>query len=234
LNNYEAVFRNDDNPEIIYSIDFELNEFEGGFPADWLVAVQYVNNKGLVENPIKVGSHQQWVCFTPEYEAFLKENPTDERPIVNIDSYNEEGNQLFRWINKYRGEWSDGTRFWTSDVKIYRLAEAFLFKAEIENALGNQPGAMAALNAIAQRAYGQDNFYSGSYSKDALDEIILNERLKEFAAEGKSWWDLIRFGVVFENVASLNGRENEQGVLFWPVNSNSLNSNPNIQQTPGY
>lgn len=234
LNSYEEVFRNDDNQEVIFGIDFKLNEFEGGFAADWLVAVQYVNDKSLVENPVKVGSHQQWVCFTPEYEAFLKENPEDTRSSVNIDTYEEEGNRLFRWINKYLGDWSDGTRFWTSDIKVYRLAEAYMFKAEIENALSNQTAAVEALNQVVQRAYGEADYYAGSYSKDALDEIILDERLKEFAAEGKSWWDLIRFGEVFDRVESLQSQQNEPNILFWPVNINSLNSNPKIQQTSGY
>lgn len=234
LNNYETVFRNDDNQEIIFAINFELNEYEGGFPADWLVAVQYINDKSLVENPIPVGSHQQWTCFTTGYETFLYEDPNDSRAKVSIDSYDEIGNRLFRWINKYRGDWADGTRFWTSDIKIYRFAEAILFKAEIENALGNQSAAVAELNKIAKRAYGQDGYYAGTYSKEELDEIILDERLKEFSAEGKSWWDLIRFGVVFDRVITLNGRENEPNILLWPVNNSSINTNPNITQTPGY
>lgn len=234
LENYEEVFRNDDNEELIFSIDFEMNEATGGFATDWLVAVQYVNDKSLVENPIKVGSHQQWVTFTPAYEDFLYEVPEDSRSSVSIDSYIEEGNQNFRWINKYLGEWSDNTRFWTSDIKIYRFAEAILFMAEIENTLGNTGEAVKFLNKIAHRAYGKENYYSGDYTQNELNELILVERLKEFSAEGKSWWDLIRFGVVFEKVQSLQGRENEPNILFWPVNSNSLNSNSNITQTQGY
>jgi hypothetical protein len=109
-----------------------------------------------------------------------------------------------------------------------------MFKAEIENALGNQPAAMAQLNKVTERAYGTSDYYSGSFSQQELDEIILNERLKEFAAEGKSWWDLIRFGEVFERVATLNGRENEQNILYWPVDVASINRNPAIKQTPGY
>jgi hypothetical protein len=57
--------------------------------------------------------------------------------------------------------------------------------------------------------------------------------MKEFAAEGKTWWDFIRFGVVFTKVPGLTGREDEQNVLLWPVNSASINGNPNIKQTPG-
>ena len=234
LGNYESVFRNDENNEIIFAINFELNEYEGGFPADWLVAVQYINDKSLVENPIPVGSHQQWTTFTPAFEAFLYENPLDTRAKVSIDSYDEAGNMLFRWINKYRGDWTDGTRFWTSDVKVYRFAEAIMFKAEIENALGNQAASVTELNKIAKRAYGQDDYYAGTYTKEELDAIILDERLKEFAAEGKSWWDMIRFDVVFDRVLTLNGREGEQNILLWPVHNNSINSNPNITQTAGY
>lgn len=234
LGDYESVFRNDENNEIIFALNFELNEYEGGFPADWLVAVQYVNDKGLVENPIPVGSHQQWTTFTPAFEAFLYEDTLDSRAVVNIDYYNEEGNRLFRWINKYRGDWTDGSRFFTSDIKLYRFAEAILFKAEIENALGHPDLALAEVNKIAERAYGQADYYPGPYSQEELDGIILDERLKEFAAEGKSWWDMIRFDVVFDRVETLIGREGEENILLWPVNIESINSNPNITQTPGY
>ena len=234
LDNYESVFRNDNNNEIIFALNFELNEYEGGFHADWLVAVQYINDKSLVENPIPVGSHQQWSCFTPSFEAFLYEDTLDTRAIVSIDSYNEEGNRLFRWINKYRGDWTDGTRFFTSDIKIYRFAEALMFKAEIENALGNTDLALAEVNKIAERAYGQADYYPGPYTQEELDAIILDERLKEFSAEGKSWWDMIRFDVAFDRVETLIGREGEENILLWPVNIESINSNPNITQTPGY
>ena len=234
LNDYETIFRNEGNDEIIFALNFEREEYEGGFAADWLIAVQYVNDKSLVENPIKVGSHQQWVTFTDDFEAFLYEDENDSRSKTNLDFYDEAGNQRFKWINKYLGEWSDNTRFFTSDIVVYRYAEAIMFKAEIENALGNQPAAMAQLNKVTERAYGTSDYYSGSFSQQELDEIILNERLKEFAAEGKSWWDLIRFGEVFERVATLNGRENEQNILYWPVDVASINRNPAIKQTPGY
>ncbi|MCK4678958.1 MAG: RagB/SusD family nutrient uptake outer membrane protein [Bacteroidales bacterium] len=234
LGNYETVFRNDDNNEIIFALDFEINEYEGGFSTDWLVAVQWINDKSLVENTIATGSHAQWVCFTPAYEAFLYEDSLDTRAKVSIDTYDEVGNRLFRWINKYRGDWVNETRFFTSDIKIYRLAEAILFKAEIENELGNQASSLVEVNKIAKRAYGQDDYYAGTYTKEELDAIILDERLKEFSAEGKSWWDMIRFGVVFNRVVSLIGRESEPGILLWPVHVNAINTNPNITQTNGY
>ena len=67
-----------------------------------------------------------------------------------------------------------------------------------------------------------------------LNEAIVTERMKEFAAEGKLWWDFIRLGVVFKKAPYLIGRENELNILLWSVAQTSINKNPNIIQTPGY
>ena len=58
----------------------------------------------------------------------------------------------------------------------------------------------------------------------------------EFAGECKSWFDLIRFGEVFNRVPALVGRENDnQGnILLLPVNDDTISRNPKIKQTPGY
>ena len=127
-----------------------------------------------------------------------------------------------------------GTRIFDSDVIVYRYADALLFDAEIKLAKQDITGALVSLNRIAERAYGEKDFYSSGLSSDAIEEAILNERLKEFAAEGKLWWDYIRFGVAFEKNSYLKGRENELNVLLWPIAQASINRNPNLTQTPGY
>lgn len=233
--NYENIFRNDDNEEIIFAINFEQNEATANFCSEYLIPAQYIVNLDLIGNPVQIGSHQQRCQLTKDFLLFLNENPNDTRTEVSFAIYYDtENNFEYRWINKYLGEWINNSRYFTSDIKLYRLAEAILFKAEIENALDNQIEALNRLNVIAKRAYGVDNYYSGTYDKKTLDELILNERLKELTVEGKSWFDLIRFGVVFDRVKTLAGRENEQNILFWPVNKASIDSNQNIKQTPGY
>ena len=108
-----------------------------------------------------------------------------------------------------------------------------LFKAEIEAAKeGGDP--LPYLNRVAKRAYGKDDFYPADLSGEALNEAIFNERLKEFAAEGKSWWDYIRMGYAFIKIPSLVGRENETNILLWPISSACFEDNPNIRQTLGY
>ena len=228
--NYTDVFGNKQGQEIIFAWSYIKDEY----PSDYLVPSQYVSDEAI-ENPVKVGSHQQWCFYTEEYKTLLSENADDKRTKVSFETYfDEPKNATFQWINKFAGEWTNGTRVFDSDIIVYRYADALLFDAEIKLAKQDLSGALASLNKIAKRAYGVENFYASGLDADAIKDAILNERLKEFAAEGKLWWDYIRFGVAFEMNSFLKGREGELNVLLWPVSSTSINKNPNITQTPGY
>lgn len=234
MSDFSSVFTSELNQEIVFAWSLVMDEFTGGYPADHLVPLQYISTQ-FVENPIKVGSHQQWIFLTDDYKAFLSENEDDQRTNVSFETFfDAPKDATFQWVNKYAGSWENGTRVFDSDIVVYRYADALLMSAEIENALGNSPLAVERLNTVAERAYGIANFYSTGLPSDQIDHDILNERKKEFVSEGKIWWDLIRFGVVFDEVPSLAGREDEQNILLWPVHNNSINTNPNIIQTPGY
>lgn len=233
LNDFGQVFSNELNQEIIFAWNYTQDEFTGGYPSDYLVPLQYIS-PSYVENPIKVGSHQQWIFLTDEFKAFLEEDDRDTRTRVTFDTYfDAPKNATFQWINKLAGSWENATRVFDSDVVVYRYADALLLSAEIENALGNRSQAIQRLNEVAARAYKVDAYYAAGMSQQQVDHSILAERKKEFVAEGKLWWDFIRFGVVFDEVPSLHGRAGEQHVLLWPVHNNSINTNPNIKQTQG-
>lgn len=98
--------------------------------------------------------------------------------------------------------------------------------------MGQTNQAIVEINKIAKRAYNIDNYYSAGLSKEEVNEILLDERIKEFVIEGKSWFDILRFGKAFERISSLQGKENIQNVLLWPVSYNTINRNGNITQTP--
>ena len=234
LSDFNSVFRNELNNEIIFAWSYVKDEYTGGYPADYLVPSQYTST-ATIENPVKVGSHQQWAFYTQAYKDFLSSVPGDKRTIVSFETFfDAPKNQTFQWINKYAGTWESGTRIFDSDIVVYRYADVILFNAEVENSLGNKGAAISELNKIAKRAYGIDNYYPATLTAAEVNEKIIDERMKEFAAEGKIWWDFVRFGVAFAKVPSLIGRENEQNILLWPVNSASINGNPNIKQTPGF
>jgi hypothetical protein len=111
------------------------------------------------------------------------------------------------------------------------MADLIMFDAEIKNDQNQKDGAIDALNKVAKRAYGVDNYYPKTLTKDEVTEKIIHERKKEFSAEGKLWWDYIRFGVAFRDVPSLVGRENERNLLLWPISQTSINKNPALEQT---
>lgn len=231
---YANIFKNELGSEIIFAWSYIQDEYTGGYPEDYLVPSQYVSS-AAIENPVKVGSHQQWCFYTDEYKTLLSENANDQRTIVSFETYYDEPKKAtFQWINKFAGQWSNGTRIFDADIIVYRYADALLFDAEIRNAKNDIPGAVASLNKIAGRAYGVQDYYPKTMTSVQLNEAILNERLKEFAAEGKLWWDYIRMGVAFQKAPYLIGRESEVNILLWPVSATSINKNPNIIQTPGY
>src|SRR5690606_21690214 len=197
MTDFSSVFTSELNQEIVFAWSYVMDEHTGGYPADHLVPLEYISAQYIV-NPIKVGSHQQWIFLTDEYKHFLSTNANDQRTKVSFETFfDEPKNATFQWINKYAGSWQNQTRVFDADIVVYRYADALLMSAEIENALGNAPLAIDRLNAVAKRAYGITDFYPNALSPQQIDRVILDERKKEFVSEGKIWWDLIRFDVVF-------------------------------------
>ena len=222
--------------EIIFTIRFVKDEYEGGFAKNYLLSVnaiatkdkQYVGDgtgKTIVVGT--EGSLAQRVLFTTDFINFLFANTKDKRAQVTypLVSYSKK----YRWINKYIGSWINQTRVFNSDIIVYRLADAILFQAELYNATGETSKAISCLNDIALRAYGISKYYKETLSNIEVDKYIMDEREKEFAAECKIWWDMIRMGVVFDRVKTLSGRQGEPNVLLWPISYSSLNSNPNLK-----
>lgn len=87
---------------------------------------------------------------------------------------------------------------------IYRLAEMYLIKAEALNCLGRTSEAATALLTVRQRAVPaisdlrtdrdflkQSVLASKSFAE--FEDEILAERASELGAEGKRWFDLVRF-----------------------------------------
>ena len=239
LDNYADVFscNNKGNKEIIFELRFvRTTEEFTTFYDDYLIPTSKYTDKEsyMQDESVKTGSQDQWYSFSQSFQEFLYEDPDDSRSVTNFTWFvvPETGNR-YSWINKFPGEWISGVRYFTSDIPLYRYSEALLFKAEIEAArTGGDP--LPYLNRVARRAYGKDNYYPEGMSAEEINEAIFNERLKEFAAEGKSWWDYIRFGYVFTKIPSLVGRQNETNILLWPIATACMDDNPNIRQTLGY
>ncbi|MCK5694490.1 MAG: RagB/SusD family nutrient uptake outer membrane protein [Bacteroidales bacterium] len=232
---YEDVFREEMNDETVFSIFFDIVEGPDQFGERFTFQANQVEGD-YRDNPVPIGESANWHSLTDHYiGTYLTADTTDTRTGVISQIFNSATTE-YRWVNKYLGDIISDTRVARSDTRIYRFAEAILFRAEALNAQGFTSEAIIELNKIAERAYGVADYYANTLTQTEVDDAILHERLIEFGAEGKSWFDIIRFGKAFELIPSLVGRESDyQGnILLLPVNPATITKNPNITQTPGY
>ncbi|NJB87628.1 hypothetical protein GGR26_003412 [Lewinella marina] len=139
-------------------------------------------------------------------------------------------------INKFDGNVDESIRVMDNNVPLYRYADVLLMLAEAKNLLGEDPS--EEINRVRERAYGsaydpqRHGFENGGQTENT--RAILDERYKEFIAEGKRWWDLCRAGdqYVIDNVAFLDA--DEQYKLLLPITLDMIGRNPLLEQTPGY
>ena len=157
-------------------------------------------------------------------------------------------------MKKYMGIINESkTRIYESDIPVYRYSNILLMRAEVANALGEDP--TSYLNRVRRRAYEQDinavSKYDIQNKAFAENELaILQERDKEFVWEGTRWFDLCRMHdanhepLVFASEASyiMNGSQKtpvldkakDKHMLLWPIDTETLNANPNLDPNPGY
>jgi hypothetical protein len=83
---------------------------------------------------------------------------------------------------------------------LYRYAEILLFKAEAlaqdngDNALASQQEALNLIKQVRNRANATDESDEETpfMDKRSLTDFVLSERAREFAFEGKRWYDILR------------------------------------------
>lgn len=222
--------------EIILTLHLAMGEYEGGFASTYLIPQsRYHSTAEHIETHVKLmTTNDQRFIFSPRLVELMYSEPRDTRtPVSYGDWTDEEEGYRYTWVNKFAGLWQDNKRYFISDIPLYRYAEALLMKAEIENERGRTSEALTYLNRVAERAYGVEDYYTTT-DYHAFKKALMTEYLKEFTAEGKSWWSYIRLGYAFTEIETLRGRQNETNILLWPITTSCMSENPNIRQTPGY
>ena len=169
--------------------------------------------------------------------------------------------QTVGYVWKYTGKGYTDTQKRTDkeydpNYIVYRVAEIKLMKAEalIMSGAENYTAAAKEINEIRARANLDelDPAVVLTAGQQELLEYVLQERNIEFAAEGKRWYDLLRFGRTnnfqyrqqFINiVTNYNKTANpswirsvlqDDNALFLPIWENELKNNPLLTQNPYY
>lgn len=175
--------------------------------------------------------------------------------ICEVDDYKA---GAYGYIFKYVG-WGLADRAAVRTQKdanyiIYRMADIMLMKAEalIMKGASSWPEAVNIMNKIRVRA----NLPELEVNLSEIDELnmmylLLNERDMELAAEGKRWYDLVRFGkcksykykepfieLVTENSIAnaswIRSALKNEYAWYLPINQSEIESNKLLKQNPYY
>ncbi|HEX7845460.1 MAG TPA: RagB/SusD family nutrient uptake outer membrane protein [Chitinophagaceae bacterium] len=141
-------------------------------------------------------------------------------------------------IGKYTG--GDAANPNLADMKVIRLGEIYLVRAEAYAEKNNLASAAADLNALrAARITGYTN--QTFATKEALIDAVMNERFKELPFEKSRYFDLKRRLLPITRLpedainalgaATLNPTQTK---YLMPIPLRERQANPNMQQNPGY
>lgn len=246
------------NKEVILALYFDKDE---KVDRDWFRRYFYhlnFNNNDMVdEEGNDLGDELQLYgegLLNNEYkETFVDSyDKTDSRRAGTFFEYYRKSDGLFGCnIKKFYGQNVGTTHYFDPDIILYRYADAILMMAEIENGLN---GTCATyINQIRQRAYGDNYDNSVAYQDKSFAEnelAILKERDKEFAGEGKRWFDLLRLQdasgrpLVFSaSAAYANDDAEPEAVLdwakesykvLWPIERSLMSNDKSLKQTVNY
>lgn len=151
----------------------------------------------------------------------------DNRKMSWIGSFN-----TYKFPNKYKVRSSTAL---TEYSIVLRLAEQYLIRAEAKAQQNKIAEGLQDVNKIRNRAGLSD---TTTTNKDELLDIILHERQVELFSEyGHRWFDLKRTGKidqVMTAVVTQKGTTWSDYKKLFPLPKQSLDSDPNLVQNPGY
>lgn len=163
------------------------------------------------------------------------------RPLIHtVDMVlNEVGSDGWGWINQEEGarvaKWDYEPGLSTSmenDIHIFRLADIYLMKAEaLLRSGGSAAEAADLMNAVRARAFpGRPDKL---YSTVTLDDVY-NERRYEFAWEGFTRQDMIRFGTFLSPRTPFKPYQSDSKYLLYPIPQSAIDANNKLLQNLGY
>lgn len=137
---------------------------------------------------------------------------------------------------------------------VYRYADVLLMKAEALNQLGKGAEALPLVVAVRNRAHALQQTYTITDPNDkrTMTDFILAERAREFAFEGKRWYDVLRnakrnnyerLDILLTMVSKAVPAVRQQSALgkykdpnshYFPIYINEIQADPNLIQNPFY
>ena len=245
--NYASTFdpgQKSNNPEIIFAINYELNQATTGVFGSFQVNSIQANTLSFAQAATptvssvypyvgganRVGMNQIMINRLTSGAADQRISNTFKVMYSNSSPYATRGVILTKWL----GSTSGTSQVYNNDYPIYRYAEVLLLLAEAKTKLNEDPS--AEINAIRSRAYGAGYTVYVNGSQAVNMNAILEEDLREFIGEGKHWWSLRRAGdsYVYASINPAYLSPTTTAKMLLPISTTMLNNDPLLIQTPGY
>ena len=244
---YRLMFVDEDNTEIIFKLQRDVNGIYDNQPGSGTVAAT-----GWIGGVTLFGAN------TPYFEIgrslFNLIDPDDVRYNVIVDpvsivapdytntsNYREED---VLQVNKYPGK---PGQVLLNDNKVFRSSEMYLIIVEAKIARNDLTGAAQDIKALRDIRFGDAQPLPIYASQQEAYAALLNERRVEFAFEGHRWKDIKRLGVRANQGAErdpidvaefgMTPRLAPDDFRFTlPIPLVEFNGNPELraQQNPGY
>jgi len=131
----------------------------------------------------------------------------DSRPPILIRGIDEWTGRSFPTLTKHIDPNRDSTNDPSGirDFQLFRLAETYLIAAEALMQDGRLDDAVQYFNVVRRRAAEPGFEAELEITAAELDiDMILDERARELAGEGRRWFDLVRTGKLLERVRAYN------------------------------
>lgn len=257
LGNYDAVIQNAD--EIINSnrvgligTAFWFTNFYPGNSNESIFEIQYSYALGQTNSLITWFDANNNYNISPYAQSLY--TGLDKRGLNG--SYDSSG-KIWKFIGINASTKRNTSLQNDQNWIVYRLADVYLMKAEaliMKSAeVDADPELTAALeivNLIRRRAGLADD--AGSSTRLGMVQLLLEERQREFLAEGKNWFDLVRiarrnvpgFKELFieqavqvasaSNQAMIRAKLSDPDSWYLPIHADELSVNTFLVQNPFY
>ena len=126
--------------------------------------------------------------------------------------------------------------------RVIRYADVLLMHAEALTEMNQMSAALPLINRVRQRSSVDLAPLTGTFTQEALRQLIRSERAKELAGEGTRWFDILRYGLM-DNQAGIDELKTRDSdftnfVLgkskLLPIPQRDLDIDPALKQNPGY
>lgn len=230
-----------------FTLYYPGNSFESIFE------LQFSENLGQPNRTYDLTYRNRRVVASEYAQEIL--DPQISREVWRANSYTY-NNLTTKLIWKYAGVIGDlksvrpAAELRSCNWIIYRYTDVLFMRAEALNHLGFYQDAIQIINQIRTRAFV--DAASPALNEKAIEDVILLEKAKEFAFEGKRWFDLLRMGRrndyrrkqdliarMIINVPAtqklvLSSKLNDPNGWYFPIYVKELEANKNLTQNPYY